>query len=414
MDPGPSPSAARATAPGVAPPATDPAPTAAPGGAEETLRVLVVDDEAGMRSGIARVLARWSLRLPELCERALRLEVAAADTGEAALEQIAARPPDLLLLDQRLPGASGLEVLSRLPALAPQVLTIMVTADATLATAVAATKRGAFDFLAKPFTPDELRAVVLKAARQALLQRQARHHAAEKRRIRFEFLSVLAHELKAPLAAVEGYLLAMQGAALGPDITRYAPAIERSLARLDGMRRLVADLLDMTRIESGERRRELCPLDVVELARGALEAVRADAEAHQLSLSLKADGPLIVRADRVELELVLGNLLTNAVKYNRPGGRVELSLEAGLDPDRLTVRVRDTGIGMTREEVGRLFQEFVRIKNERTRLIPGTGLGLSTVQKVARLYGGEARVTSEPDAGTTVEVELRVERADEP
>ena len=381
-----------------------PVPSPPSGGAVEVLSVLVADDEAGMRSGAVRVLERCALRLPELDDRELRFEV--------GVERIAAHPPDLLLLDQKLPGASGLEVLSRLPALAPQVLTIMVTAYATLETAVAATKRGAFDFLAKPFTPDELRAVVLKAGKQVVLQRQARHHAEEKRRIRFEFLSVLAHELKAPLAAVEGYLLAMQGAALGPDLVRYAPAIERSLGRLDAMRKLVVDLLDMTRIESGERQRELCPVDVVELARGALEAVRGDAEAHQLSLALQADGPLTVRADRAELELVLGNLLTNAVKYNRPCGRVELTLESG--PCQLTLRVRDTGIGMTREEVGRLFQEFVRIKNEKTRLIPGTGLGLSTVQKVARLYGGAARVTSEPDVGTTVEVVLRAERLDEP
>jgi two-component system sensor histidine kinase/response regulator len=370
----------------------------------DTLRVLVADDEPWMRAGAARVLQTLSVKVPELDGREVRFETEEAESGEAALAKIALRAPDILLLDHKLPGMSGLELLEELKTTAPDVLTVMITAYATLDTAVVATRRGAFEFLAKPFTPDELRSVMQKAARQVALVRQARQHAEEKRRIRFEFVSVLAHELKAPLAAIEGYLFALHDRSLGAAVEPYGPMIDRSIVRLQGMRKLVVDLLDMTRIESGQRRRELERVDVVEAARAALEAVRADADARRIALALHAPASLATMADRAELDLVLANLLTNAVKYNRDGGRADLHLEARAG--RVVIRAADTGIGMAPDEVRRLFKEFVRIKNEKTRLIPGSGLGLSTVRKVALLYEGDATVSSEPDVGTTVEVVL--------
>lgn len=375
----------------------------------EALRILVVDDELGMRLGVARVLERYTVRLPEL-EGEVRFEVDLADSGEAALEKIRARPPDVLLLDHKLPGISGLDLLSRLAEESPDVLTVMITAYATLETAVSATKRGAFDFLAKPFTPEELRATVFKASKHVALQRQARKHAEEKRRIRFEFISVLAHELKAPLAAVEGYLLAMDERSLGPELAAYESMITRSLLRLGGMRKLVADLLDLTRIESGQRKREVERLDLREVARSCLETVRGEAEGRRIALALHGEGAVPVVADRGEMELILNNLLTNAVKYNREAGKVEVWLEQA--ESKLTIRVSDSGIGMSPEELARLFKDFSRIKNEKTRAITGSGLGLSTVKKVAQIYGGDVSVRSQPEVGSTFEVVLPLPQPD--
>ncbi len=375
----------------------------------EPLRVLMVDDEPGMRLGAARILERYAVKIPDPAGQAGEGEVGfavdTAETGEEALEKIEKSPPDILLLDHKLPGMNGLDVLNRLVADKREVLTVMITAYATLETAVAATKRGAFDFLAKPFTPDELRATVFKATKHVVLQRAARRHAEEKRRIRFEFVSVLGHELKAPLAAVEGYLLAMQDRSLGPELESYAPMVERSLVRLGGMRKLILDLLDMTRIESGQKKRELEKVDVREVALASLETVRADAERRKIALELHAPGAVTLTADRSEIELVLNNLVTNAVKYNRDGGRADVFVEPR--PDGVFLKVSDTGIGMTPEELSRLFKEFVRIKNEKTRGIVGSGLGLSTVKKIAQLYGGDAKVSSVADQGTTFEVELK-------
>jgi len=111
-----------------------------------------------------------------------------------------------------------------------------------------------------------------------------------------------------------------------------------------------------------------------------------------------------VTADRGEVEILFNNLVGNAVKYNRAGGRVDVTVaptEGGVRVD-----VADTGIGLSANEASRLFQEFVRIKNGRTRMIPGTGLGLSIVKKVAQLYGGDVTVQSEPNVGSCFTVTL--------
>ncbi len=115
--------------------------------------------------------------------------------------------------------------------------------------------------------------------------------------------------------------------------------------------------------------------------------------------------PVKMTADPGELEIVFNNLVSNAVKYNRDGGSVTVSLER--KDDTVRIQVTDTGIGLTPEESAKLFNEFVRIKNEDTFKILGSGLGLSTVRKLANLYGGEASVKSEKGVGSTFTVTLR-------
>ncbi|MHB8079722.1 MAG: sensor histidine kinase [Candidatus Krumholzibacteriia bacterium] len=371
---------------------------------KETLRVLVVDDEEGMRRGVSRALARFTALLPDL-DKEIDFATEAAESAEEALASIEARPPDLMLLDHKLPGMTGLDLLDRLEPRGLDTVIIMITAYASIETAIVATKRGAYDLLPKPFTPEDLKAAVRKGCRHLVLQREARRLAAERRQIRFQFLSVLAHELKSPLAAIEGYLDIMQDRALGGEVSAYAEPIQRSLVRLDGMRKLIFDLLDLTRIESGQKTREPADVDLVEVARAAIETVQPLAARRGIGVELLAPPALRLTADRGELEIILNNLVSNAVKYNRDGGSVSVRLEeraGGL----LAVAVQDTGIGLTTAETARLFGEFVRIKNPKTRAIPGSGLGLSIVKRLAELYGGRVEVESAPDVGSTFTVTL--------
>lgn len=369
----------------------------------ETMRVLIVDDEPGMRLAAERTLRQFQVDFPDL-EAKLGFDLRQAASGEEGLEVIQSFRPQLLLLDHKLPGMSGLDVLDRIVERKIELLTVMITAYASLETAIRATKLGAFDFLAKPFTPEELRMTVRKAAHHYLLQRRADELAREKRQIRFQFLSVLAHELKAPIAAIEGYLCLLKDLPAGMEPQQFAQVIDRSLLRLEGMRKLIFDLLDLTRIESGQKKRELAEQDLVAIARLCLETVQPSAAARRIELVFEPVGPVVMTADRGEIEIILNNLLSNAVKYNRDDGRVTLTIarEAG----RVWIRVADTGIGMTPEEVGRLFGEFVRIKNEQTRKILGSGLGLSIVRRLAHLYGGEVAVDSTPGEGSTFSVWL--------
>ena len=158
-----------------------------------------------MRTGVERALRHHAIDFADL-QTTVGFAVDQAASGEEALEAISRSVPDVLLLDYKLPDISGLEVQERLGELNTQILTVMVSAYSSLQTVIAATKRGAFDFLVKPFTPDELRVALQKSAYHLLVHRQALKLAEERRQIRFEFIRVLGHELKAPLAAVEGYL----------------------------------------------------------------------------------------------------------------------------------------------------------------------------------------------------------------
>lgn len=370
----------------------------------DTLTVLIVDDETGMRMAVTRALADYTVTLPEIGD-GVSFRIIEAATGEEAVERCARELPDIMLLDYKLPGISGLDVLEKVSTEQHDMLIIMITAYATIETAVIATKHGAYDFLPKPFTPAELRSVIRKAAGRFILLRQARRLAEEKRKLRFQFISVLVHELKAPLAAIDGYLQILDSRTLGDDIGSYGQVINRSMVRLVGMRKLITDLLDMTRIESGEKRREFTEVDVTAMARQAIETALAEKNGRAIDVTLHTPGPVAMQADRSEIEIILNNLFTNAVKYNRDGGSVDIRI-TGAD-DRVEIEVADTGIGLTEEEAAKLFNEFVRIKNEKTRHILGSGLGLSTVKKLALLYDGEVAVKSRPSAGSTFTVTLR-------
>ena len=364
----------------------------------DPIRVLVVDDEPGMRAGISRVLTDTKLHLYDL-DKEVTFSVSTLESAEEVLPFLEVSKVDILLLDHKLPGMSGLDLLDVLSERKVDILTIMITAYASIDTAIAATRRGAHDFLAKPFTPHEVRGTVRKAARHFVLREQARKLAEEKKRLRFEFISVLAHELKAPLGAIEGYLNIIQAKTLGDELEPYEHFVDRSLARIQGMRGLIFDLLDLTRIESGQKQRNLIPTDIAEVMRSSIETIETSAAERQLDLQINIPDELILKLDAGEQEIIFNNLLTNAVKYNRDGGKVTVELCAEDEGYRLIVS--DTGIGMTEAECAKIFDEFVRIKNANTRKISGSGLGLSTLKKLVRLNNGEISVASQPDVGTT-------------
>lgn len=370
----------------------------------DTLHILVADDEREMRRAIERALQGYRLALPDV-DQEVCFQLDQAASGEEALEKIAVAQPDMLLLDHKMGGMTGLDVLEQLVKQERDILTIMVTAYASLETAVTATKRGAFDFIAKPFTPTELKDTLRKATAHLITHRQAVRLAQEKKQLRFQFISVLAHELKAPLGAVESYLRILNDPSMRTNPESAHQMIERCLIRCEGMKKLVYDLLDLTRIESGQRRREIIEVNFAEVAAAAMETVRIEAAKRNIELRVDIDPALTMQGDRSELDIIFNNLITNAVKYNRDGGKVLVACSA--TDQEVTVAVTDTGIGLTPAEAAKLFHEFVRIKNRNTLNILGSGLGLSTIKRLAVLYGGDVSVNSEPGVGSTFTVRLQ-------
>jgi signal transduction histidine kinase len=367
------------------------------------IKVLVIDDEPGMRTGVERTLQ--GIKLEFQGTDVAEVSVLSAGDGNEGIEIINNNNIDILFLDYKLPDMNGLEVIERLEEKVNDLIIIMITAYASIEVAIDATKKGAYDFLPKPFTPEELKTVTRKASERILLARKNLQLAHEKKQVRFEFIRVLGHELKAPLGAVQGYLDLLQDKALGNDIEKYEKIISRCGVRLEQMRKLIIDLLDMTKIESGKKTRKLADVNLREVAENAIELAGPSAEAKGISIELKAPEALNLQADTGELDMIFNNLVSNAVKYNRDNGKV--TVEISGNDEQIMLKVADTGIGMSKEEQKKLFKEFSRIRNEKTADILGSGLGLSILKRLVELYEGHIEVESEPDQGTTFIVTLK-------
>jgi len=372
-----------------------------------TLKILVVDDEPGIRSGISRILRNFKVDYPFMDE-AFEFEVIEASTGEAGIEIIESNQPDIVLLDNKLPGIQGVEVLEYIKKKQKSIIVVMITSYASLELAVKATSDGAYDFIPKPFTPQELKSSIENITKRVFLKKMTNKLQDTGKQIRFTFLSVLSHELKAPLNSIEGYLKMIRERQNGPKLEDYDVMIDRSLERIKGMRHLILDLLDLTRVESGKAKRNITEIDLVLVARTAMDTMRPYAIQRDVKLSLHNQGPMVIQGDAEEMEIIFNNLISNAIKYNRDGGSVDFTLEP--HEGCMQIKVVDTGIGMSNEEIEKIFDDFVRIKNDKTKNITGSGLGLSIVKKLIDNYNGKIEVSSIPDQGTTFNVRLPIDK----
>jgi signal transduction histidine kinase len=367
------------------------------------LKVLVIDDEPGIRSGVSRILNNFQVNYPFMDED-YTYEVLEAATGEDGITIINNEKPDIVLLDNKLPGIQGIDVLEYIRNKKYDIVVAMITSYASLDVALKAHKFGATDFVPKPFTPQELKSSIENITKQQYLKRITHKMNEEGKKIRYQFLSVLSHELKAPLNAIEGYLRMMQEKQSGDRIEDYATPIERSLQRIQGMRNLIMDLLDLTKIKLERKEEKIEEVHLSSIASNAIVTVRPYAIQMEVSVILAVKSDAVIMADPTDMEIIFNNLVSNSVKYNTKGGKVEVIIDE--DGNDVIIIFSDTGIGIKEEDRENLFAEFVRIKNEKTKNISGSGLGLSIVKKVVELYNGTISVDSIPDVGTTFTVRL--------
>ncbi|HPX06024.1 MAG TPA: ATP-binding protein [Tenuifilaceae bacterium] len=371
----------------------------------EALDVLVVDDEPGIRSGVLRTLRNFTVSYPFMDDD-ISFNVIEAATGEEALEHIKKTPPAIVLLDNKLPGIQGVEVLEFINNNQLDILVMMITSYASLELAVKATTIGAYDFVPKPFTPQELKSSMENITKHYFLRRMTRKMHKEGKQVRFQFLSVLSHELKAPLNAIEGYLNIMQDKQMGSNVAAYDEMIDRSLSRVKSMRTMIMDLLDLTHIESGKKKRELRELDLCLVAKSAMDTMMPLAIQRDVTMQLAADDGCTYFADSDEMVIIFNNLISNAVKYNATGGTVTCTI--AQSENQVVIRVADTGIGIDEADVPKLFHEFSRIKNAKTREVTGSGLGLSIVKRLVSMYNGRIEVDSKVGQGSTFSIYLPV------
>lgn len=368
-----------------------------------TYKILIVDDEPGIREGTRRILQNFKVDYPFMDEQ-VDFQVLEAATGLAGIEMIDREMPEILLLDNKLPDIQGVEVLEYVKNKHYDIVVVMITSYASLELAVKATRDGAFDFIPKPFTPQEIRASVENITKQIFLKRMTQTLNNTGKQIRFQFLSVLSHELKAPLNAVDGYIRMIKERQFGNSVDAYDEMLDRSLERIKGMRQLILDLLDLTKIETGKPTQKLEKINIRKIVQISVDTIRPYAIQKDVDIYVNSRDAFEMKADAGEIEIIMNNLISNAVKYNKVGGRVDIFIEK--NDSQLKLTVSDSGIGLNKEDKERIFDDFVRIKSSQTREVTGSGLGLSIVRKIVDMYHGTIDVQSEPGEGTTFIITL--------
>ncbi|HEU4565047.1 MAG TPA: ATP-binding protein [Gemmatimonadaceae bacterium] len=266
---------------------------------------------------------------------------------------------------------------------------------------------------------DELRDVLAERERLLEREREARQDAEAANRAKSDFLAVMSHELRTPLNAIGGYAELIELGVRGPvtaeqreDLAR----IRRSQLHLLG---LINEVLNYTRIESGAVVFEPAPVDIGEVVASVEPLVRQQIASKGLALAIvrdaREDDPLLVRADRDKVQQILLNLLSNAMKFTGPGGRIEVAWErAPASPPARDgrvmglIRVRDSGIGIPAEKLGAVFEPFVQVGRSLATPQEGTGLGLAISRDLARGMGGELTAESVPGAGSTFTLALPI------
>jgi len=372
-------------------------------------RILVVDDEMGIRQGIQRAL------------RSLGHVVDAAEglsSGRKLLEQ---EHYDLVLLDVMMPGGSGIDLIEPAHARDPDTVCIIVTGYSTVELAVSAVKRGAYDFVSKPFTVEQLfvsvnqglerRALTLEARRLMTIEAKAEQLLRDKEELerldqaKSQLMLQVAHELRAPTAAVQSYVNLILAGYI-PE-SELKPTLARIQERLQQTLDLVTDLLDLARLKQSKERvgSQATPQSMAAILREVAGLVRPQAAEKRQELNVDIRAEPTVAALSGHLRQIWINLLSNAIKYTPPGGHILVTLNQADGESRvagpcLVGTVQDNGMGIAAADLPNLFTEFFRTHQAKESGVTGTGLGLSIVKQIVDSYGGYVEVESQLGKGT--------------
>lgn len=398
-------------------------------------KVLVVDDEESVVVTIKAILQLDGY------------EVATTTSGAEARTMVRQQEFDLVLTDLRLEDGDGLDVLRAVREHFPDTVTIMLTGYASLESAIQALRVGAYDYLVKPSEVEELRSTVARGIERrrlglelklrivelerankevadlnSSLQRRIDEATAELKeryeqlkeldRMKSQFLSIASHELKTPITAMSGFLqVALRRVRRLTDGEGDQPPAEGLRAVLEQLEvvyrqtgklaRLIDELLDVSRIQTGRIEFRYGDVDLGELADEVAMRMQLTTTTHQITV--KRENGAVVTADRDHLEQVLNNLVTNAIKYSPGGGPIVI--DVGREDGGVQISVRDQGIGIPQEELESIFGLFYRSPDRAARDQAGMGLGLYISKEIVNRHGG--RIWAESgEGGTTFHVTL--------
>ncbi|MBD3290187.1 hypothetical protein GF337_15375, partial [candidate division KSB1 bacterium] len=264
------------------------------------------------------------------------------------------------------------------------------------------------DFLPKPFTPAELRLIIRRGLERKHLIEESNRLKSEKLKMQRHFVTFVSHQLQSPLVAVQQYLDVLKHLGDTPDKEKLQNEwLDRSLTKIKELLEIIRDWLKISKIESGSLTECTQPIDIIPIVKDIKQTY--EKQAGEKNVSLLAELPekvSEVRGDEECLNVLISNLVVNAIKYNRENGTVKITvLQNG---DFVKVMVSDTGIGIDEKDIDIIFEEFARVKNENTENISGTGLGLPICKKIVQELGGTIEVQSKINKGTTFIVGLPI------
>lgn len=373
--------------------ATEYQPASSP---SEAASLLIVDDSAVIHEVIHDALRPTAYRLSFVF------------SGEEALERIEREPPDLVLLDSVMPGIDGREVLNRLfeEKTGDHLPVIMITSCDRSSHIAEALNAGAIDYVVKPFSAIELQARIASALRTRRYQQQlhsARQEAEEKTRTRSMFLANMSHEIRTPLTAILGFaelLRENQGESETLD------SIDRITRNSRHLLEIVNEILDMSKMEVGKLAIDIAPCDPQRIVEEVVDLLQVGANKKGVALAARGEGdiPDLILTDATRLRQILFNIVGNAINYTASGEVkmvTRLQGNESSDTSQIEFAISDTGVGMSPQDLEKVFQAYEQGDRLTRSEASGTGLGLTISKLLAKQLGGDIRVESEKERGTT-------------
>lgn len=367
---------------------------------DEHNKILVIDDEVSLCEGI---------------QRALQLENFQVDLsfdGQTGMEKVREGGYDLVLIDVMIPDVSGIDLISAIHKVDPEIVCVIITGYATIELAVQAIKRGAYDFLTKPFSVESLLLAIRQGLERRKLSREAQRVQAaeeevqrladEKKRLeeldraKRQFIRLVTHELQAPVSAIENYLKLIQDGYIPPE--EQPEILEKCMHRTQEERALIADLLELGHLEVLETFKKE-DVNLGEVLQTVMDASQEEIKQKDLHFEVQIAPDLPdLKAAPEQIKSLWNNLINNAIKYTPKHGSI--SIQLGVDQGNIFGSVRDTGIGIPPEDQSQIFSEFHRAHNAKELEIPGTGLGLAIVKRIVEGLNGTLVVDSEIGQGS--------------
>jgi two-component system sensor histidine kinase/response regulator len=359
----------------------------------EKARILIIDDE--------EVVLESCMEILEETEH----EVETARNGTVGLEVVERFKPDLVFVDLKMPGISGLEVLGKISGIDATIVTIVITGYATVSSAVEAMKKGAYDYLPKPFTPDQFRLIAKRGLEKRALVLETIALRREREILRENFAAIVSHELKSPLGAIQQNLFVLASELTSVATNDQMRRLERMKVRIDELLEMVNRWLRSMTADLEGIRESFRPIALSQSISDAVESVQARATRKSIEICVSVEEQMSqLNGDRGSLTEALVNILDNAVKYSHEGSSVIVNAEQ--NKSKLRITVSDNGIGIDKADLPFIFNGAYRGSSGEALSRGGYGLGLSISRKIIQAHGGSISAESDPGKGSTFVMEL--------